>query len=129
MKNTVMAIFVLAGLALSGCAVKDNNPISRTEFILQPSGKVCAEVWVTAPSPEGCKIEGDTAQDVVSLIHPKGRMALPERIDYDGGLTGLAKDSVDRSGYVPISVYHLIRKADDLEIGYYKRKFARQGNQ
>lgn len=94
-----------------------------------PDGAICAEVWVLSPEATGCRIEGDTKQDVVSLIHSKGRIALPDRVEYDGDLTGVKKDAVDGTGYVQISVYHLIRKGDGLEIGYYKRKFARAGNQ
>lgn len=128
MRITVFALVFLVALVLTGCAVKDPSPISRTEFVPQTDDTLCAEVWVEAPSLKGCRLEGDTAQDVVSLVHPRGKMALPDRVEYDGELTGISKVSVDKSGYVPVSVYHLIQKLNGLEIGYYKRKFARKGN-
>lgn len=119
-------VAILVMLALAGCGVRENTPFARVEFVPQPDGTVFAEVWVEAPATEGCKLEGDTSQDVVALVYPNGRMALPDRVEgTDLPQTQLQQDP---TGFVPVGVYHLTNPDTGQEIDYYKRKAARTAN-
>ena len=128
MSKCLLLVALAVMVVLSGCASKD-CVFDRVEFVPQEDGTICAEVWVEAPDLEGGRIVGDTKQDVVSLIHSRGKMALPDRVAYTGDREQISETALDQSGYVPVAVYHLIAMDDDREIDYYKRKFARKGNQ
>lgn len=125
-KRMIVLVFAAAVLVLAGCAVEDKYgpEIIRKEF--HPdivTGRYVAEIWVKSPD-EKATLLGNTAQDVVSIEHGTGQMALPDQIK--GDLPTQAAAGASTFGFIPISVYHLVR--DDKEVGYYKRRFSRAGN-
>lgn len=112
---SALLVFVL----LAGCGERPGVKISHKEFLPGPGGYAVAEIWVEAPDPEGNYLEGDASQDVVFLAHAYGKTALPDRI-MD---TGVSPTLLTMDGYATVSVYHLV--CAGREIGYYKRRFAR----
>lgn len=130
-KTTLTAIIglmitLVAGLLLTGCGKSEIKVDSEGQ--MQPDGQIWGQVWVRIPTgnTDGYRLVGDSGQDIVSLEHPQGRMALPDRIDpgeiwVNGMMLGV-------KGSVPVAVYHLCLK-DGTEVDYYKRRFARTLNQ
>lgn len=126
MAKTTIVAALLAVLAISfcGCAVKEEYGVQvlRKNFYPLSSGLEVCEIWIEAPE-EASVIEGDTAQDVVYLGYSAGKMALPERLP----VTDLMANGVcETGGYAKVAVYHLVY--DEKEVGYYKRRFAREAN-
>lgn len=115
----IVTAAVLGGfMSVAGRASRAIEPFEKVRFVNSPSGEVWAEAWIEDPAPFGdSQLGGDTEQDIVFVAHGSGRMALPDTVPYSPARGAKHTD-------VKISVYHLLNR-DGIEVGYYKRRFAR----
>ena len=133
----IIVLAIVAVLAIGRWTAQPEapEPFERVKFIPQANGSVWAEAWIEVPGSD-YRLEVDHDQNVVALIGPHERMALPDRVKYGllgqqvtaSPITPVIKEPVpspDSAGYVQVSLYHLVLQGTEKEIGYYKRKFAR----
>ena len=121
----VLQVLIALGVAtlLTGCGKNDLAPFTKVIQYPLFNGQEVVDAWVRAPGPK-CSLQGDATQNIVFIEHPRGRWALPDSV------VGLQRDTKQEdhklvSGRCPVAVYHLLDETGKVEIGYYKRRFAR----
>lgn len=128
MKTGTLLVATILVALLTGCGKNENAPFERVEFYSITDGQLVADAWVKSTGPK-CALKGDAEQNVVYVEHPRGKWALPDSVETHGeavkNTSGTGPEHVLAPERCPVAVYHLLDETGKVEIGYYKRRFAR----